>query len=187
MPTVADVPRRELQELEERLLDALAKGVWRRFRAVVDELLEDHDPLDLAAAALALAAAKAGRDVDDDAARDWVEIAREEEEARRREEERRERERAEYARQGRPRQDRAYGPRPQRGGPYTPRRPDQRGGGYPRGPRPDGADRREPARGDERGPGGSPPWKQRPRPQGGYGSQNRPGPQPYGERPPRSR
>jgi ATP-dependent RNA helicase DeaD len=56
LPTAAEVEQRDLQVLEERLLDVLSRDRWRRYRAVVEELLEDHDPTDVAAAALALAA-----------------------------------------------------------------------------------------------------------------------------------
>jgi ATP-dependent RNA helicase DeaD len=56
LPTAAEVEERDLQVLEERLLDVLSRDGWGRYRAVVEELLEDHDPTDLAAAALALSA-----------------------------------------------------------------------------------------------------------------------------------
>jgi ATP-dependent RNA helicase DeaD len=56
VPTAAEVEERDLQVLEERLLDALSKDGYGRYRAVVADLLEGHDLLDVAAAALALAA-----------------------------------------------------------------------------------------------------------------------------------
>jgi ATP-dependent RNA helicase DeaD len=56
LPTAAEVEERDLQVLEERLLDVLSRDGWTRYRAVVEELLEDHDPTDLAAAALAMSA-----------------------------------------------------------------------------------------------------------------------------------
>jgi ATP-dependent RNA helicase DeaD len=56
VPTVAEVEARDLQVLEERLLDAVGKDGWVRYRAVIQDLLDDYDPVDLAAAALALAA-----------------------------------------------------------------------------------------------------------------------------------
>ncbi|MDO8689239.1 MAG: DEAD/DEAH box helicase [Dehalococcoidia bacterium] len=56
IPTGVDIEERELQMLEERLVEMLANGKWSRFRAVVDELLDDNDPADIAAAALALVA-----------------------------------------------------------------------------------------------------------------------------------
>lgn len=58
VPTGAEAEERELQILEERLTETLAKGQWGRYRGVVEALLEDHDPVDVAAAALALAAAR---------------------------------------------------------------------------------------------------------------------------------
>jgi superfamily II DNA/RNA helicase len=56
VPTAAEAEERDLHVLEERLLDMLSRDGWGRYRAVVEELLEDHDPTDLAAAALALSA-----------------------------------------------------------------------------------------------------------------------------------
>ncbi|MCC6179672.1 MAG: DEAD/DEAH box helicase [Chloroflexi bacterium] len=56
VPTVAEVEEREAQALEERLLASLANGGWGRYRPIVEELFEDHDPIDVAAAALGLAA-----------------------------------------------------------------------------------------------------------------------------------
>jgi ATP-dependent RNA helicase DeaD len=56
VPTVAAAEERESALLEERLLRVLAEGRWGRYRAMVEELLDDHDPVELAAAALALAA-----------------------------------------------------------------------------------------------------------------------------------
>jgi ATP-dependent RNA helicase DeaD len=61
VPTGAEVEERETQVLVERLEDVLAKGSWGRFRGVVEGLLEDHDPADVAAAAVSLAAASVGR------------------------------------------------------------------------------------------------------------------------------
>jgi hypothetical protein len=57
VPTAAEAEDREVEMLEARLLATLAKGGWGRYRPVIEELLqEDHDPVDLAAAALALMA-----------------------------------------------------------------------------------------------------------------------------------
>jgi superfamily II DNA/RNA helicase len=56
VPTVAEIEARDLQVLEERLLDVLSRDAWGRYRAVVEDLLEEHDPEDVAAAALALVA-----------------------------------------------------------------------------------------------------------------------------------
>ena len=56
VPSVAEVEARDLQMLEERLLDAIGKDGWPRYRAVIQDLVGDYDPIDLAAAALTLAA-----------------------------------------------------------------------------------------------------------------------------------
>jgi hypothetical protein len=56
VPSAAEVEARDLQVLEERLLDAVGKDGWARYRAVIQDLLGDYDPMDLAAAALTLAA-----------------------------------------------------------------------------------------------------------------------------------
>ena len=56
VPSVAEAEERTAQVIEERLLDAVEEGAWKRYRPIVEELLENHDPIDLAAAALALAA-----------------------------------------------------------------------------------------------------------------------------------
>jgi ATP-dependent RNA helicase DeaD len=72
MPTAAEVEARDLQVLEERLLAALHKDAWARYRAVIQDLMDEHDPVDLAAAALTLAdprARPAPRTVSFDAAR----------------------------------------------------------------------------------------------------------------------
>jgi len=58
LPTVAAAEERESQALEERLLDVLAQGKWGRYRGMVEELLEDYDPVEVAAAALTLAATR---------------------------------------------------------------------------------------------------------------------------------
>jgi ATP-dependent RNA helicase DeaD len=57
VPTAAEAEEREAEMLEARLLATLTKGGWGKYRPMVEELLqEDHDPVDLAAAALALMA-----------------------------------------------------------------------------------------------------------------------------------
>ena len=58
VPTVADAQERETAQLQERLLDMLNSGHWGQFRGIVEELLEDYDPVEVAAAAMALAAAR---------------------------------------------------------------------------------------------------------------------------------
>lgn len=55
VPTASQVEERDLQVLEERLLDVLAGKSWGRYRGVVEDLISEHDPVDVAAAALALA------------------------------------------------------------------------------------------------------------------------------------
>jgi ATP-dependent RNA helicase DeaD len=60
VPTAADVEEREIEILEELLLASLVKGDWGRYRPVVEELLEDHDAVDVAAAALSLVASGTG-------------------------------------------------------------------------------------------------------------------------------
>lgn len=58
VPSGAEAEDREAQILEERLTETLATGRWSRYRAIVEALLDDHDPVDVAAAAIALAAAR---------------------------------------------------------------------------------------------------------------------------------
>ena len=58
VPTAQEAEQREVQLLEERLLDVLAKGNLMAYRLVVEELVDDHDPIDIAAAALLMAAGK---------------------------------------------------------------------------------------------------------------------------------
>ena len=61
VPTGAEVEERETQVLVERLEEVLAQGGWGRYRAAVEDLFEDHDPADVAAAAVSMAAARAHR------------------------------------------------------------------------------------------------------------------------------
>ena len=56
VPSAAEVEARDLQVLEEQLLHVLDKDGWARYRAVIEDLMDEHDPIDLAAAALTLAA-----------------------------------------------------------------------------------------------------------------------------------
>jgi ATP-dependent RNA helicase DeaD len=62
VPTVAEVEEREFQALEERLQASLAGGAWGRYRSMVEELADEHDPIDLAAAALAMVAERGSTD-----------------------------------------------------------------------------------------------------------------------------
>ena len=55
VPTVAEMEAREREVLGERLLGTLSGGTWGGYRELVEELAEEHDPIDLAAAAIALA------------------------------------------------------------------------------------------------------------------------------------
>lgn len=57
IPTATEIEEREAQILEERLLDVLARDQQGRYRAVIEDLLDEHDPVDLATAALTMAAA----------------------------------------------------------------------------------------------------------------------------------
>ena len=54
-PTVMEAEERETQLLAGRLLEALGKDGWARYRGVVESMLDDHDPVDIAAAAIAMA------------------------------------------------------------------------------------------------------------------------------------
>jgi ATP-dependent RNA helicase DeaD len=54
VPSAAEVEARDLQVLEEQLLQAFGKDGWMRYRAVIQDLIDEHDPVDLAAAALTL-------------------------------------------------------------------------------------------------------------------------------------
>jgi ATP-dependent RNA helicase DeaD len=57
VPTAAEAEEREAEVLGARLLATLGKGGWGKYRPVIEELLlDDHDPVDLAAAALELLA-----------------------------------------------------------------------------------------------------------------------------------
>ncbi|MCC7371250.1 MAG: DEAD/DEAH box helicase [Chloroflexi bacterium] len=57
VPTAAEAEEREIEILRDRLTSTLSAGGWGRYRPMIEELLlEDHDPVDLAAAALQLVA-----------------------------------------------------------------------------------------------------------------------------------
>jgi len=56
VPTAAEAEERGAQLLEERLLDALSKNAWTPYKVIIEDLLDDHDPVELAAAALSMVA-----------------------------------------------------------------------------------------------------------------------------------
>lgn len=56
IPTVAELEEREREQLAERVLGSLRDGRWGPYRELVSELAEEHEPCDLAAAAMALVA-----------------------------------------------------------------------------------------------------------------------------------
>jgi ATP-dependent RNA helicase DeaD len=55
IPTAAEVAERERELLVGRVATMLRDGRWGQYRELVEELAEDHDPIDVAAAALAMA------------------------------------------------------------------------------------------------------------------------------------
>ncbi|MER3420741.1 MAG: RNA helicase, partial [Chloroflexota bacterium] len=55
IPTAAEVAERERELLASRVAAMLRDGRWGQYRELVEELSEDHDPIDVAAAALAMA------------------------------------------------------------------------------------------------------------------------------------
>jgi ATP-dependent RNA helicase DeaD len=55
LPSGAEAEEREAQLFEEQILDVLDRDAWRPYRGLVEELMTDHDPLEIAAAAAALA------------------------------------------------------------------------------------------------------------------------------------
>lgn len=61
VPTGAEVEERESQILAEQLSDALESGRWGRYRGIVEDMLDEHDPVEVAAAALSMIAARAAR------------------------------------------------------------------------------------------------------------------------------
>ncbi len=54
VPSAAEAEERGAQLLEERLLEAIAKNAGNPYRVIIEGLLDDHDPVDLAAAALSM-------------------------------------------------------------------------------------------------------------------------------------
>lgn len=56
VPTATEAGEREARLLAKRVLDVLSKDGWAQYRPVVDHLVDDNDPMDIAAAALFIAA-----------------------------------------------------------------------------------------------------------------------------------
>jgi ATP-dependent RNA helicase DeaD len=54
LPTAAEVTEREREVLEEELVRTLQSGSWGQYRDLVEELAAEHDPINVAAAALAV-------------------------------------------------------------------------------------------------------------------------------------
>lgn len=61
LPTAAEVAEREREVLEEQVERALQTAKWGPYRDLVEALSDEHDPLDVAAAAIALLAEKSRR------------------------------------------------------------------------------------------------------------------------------
>jgi len=61
LPSAAEAEDRETELYQERLLALLETDDWRPFVAVVEELMNDHDPLEIAAAAAAIGMARTAR------------------------------------------------------------------------------------------------------------------------------
>jgi ATP-dependent RNA helicase DeaD len=61
LPTAAEVDDRETELYQERLRTMLQSEDWHPFREVVQALMEDFDPLDVAAAAAAIGMARSSR------------------------------------------------------------------------------------------------------------------------------
>jgi ATP-dependent RNA helicase DeaD len=134
IPTMTEVAEREREILAGRLERRLQEGNWGPFRDVIEGLTDDHDPIDVAAAALALLAGRQGSaTTGGDQALDDINIREYEERP------------AYPARSGRfgSRGGRFSGGRPN----YVPGRPPQRGGGEQGGDRRFRPSRSRPARG----------------------------------------
>lgn len=54
IPTAIEIEERQREKLKDRLLTSLREGSWGQFRDLIAELAEEHPPIDLAAAALAM-------------------------------------------------------------------------------------------------------------------------------------
>lgn len=65
LPTAAEVEGRERESMTARLRQVLVDGQWGAFRSLAEELARQHDPLDVAAAAMSMAygPAKPRRDI----------------------------------------------------------------------------------------------------------------------------
>jgi ATP-dependent RNA helicase DeaD len=61
LPTAAEVDDRETELYQERLLAILESGDWRPFREVVESLMTDYDPVEIASAAAAIGMARSAR------------------------------------------------------------------------------------------------------------------------------
>ncbi len=61
LPSQADIHERQKEGIRERLQETLSKGKLAYYRNIVDSLVDDYDPMDVAAAAL-----KLSLDLDDD-------------------------------------------------------------------------------------------------------------------------
>ncbi len=61
LPTAAEVDDRETELYQDRLRTMLQTEDWHPFREVVQSLMEDYDPVDVAAAAAAIGMARAAR------------------------------------------------------------------------------------------------------------------------------
>lgn len=61
LPIVAELDEREREQVAERVLSSLREGRWGPYRELISELAEEHEPCDLAAAAMALVASPARR------------------------------------------------------------------------------------------------------------------------------
>ena len=131
IPTVAELEEREREQLAERVLGGLRDGRWGQYRELVEELAEEHEPCDIAAAALALLAGPT---------RPRAEIPRGES-------------RPPFPHDGRGRGGGGGGQGRREGQPRREGGPGQRGGQRPRGDRPWFADRPPRRDGDGGGPG----------------------------------
>jgi ATP-dependent RNA helicase DeaD len=74
IPTMTEVAEREREILAGRVERRLQEGNWGPFRDVVEGLTGDHDPIDVAAAALALLSGRQGNATSGDAALDDINV-----------------------------------------------------------------------------------------------------------------